>query len=173
MRKVNRVRVHGFRLFNLGGREITKSRIIFPVLIVVIILLLLVLVIIPRISNVDNIDDNQKYSLNISYGLGGDTDQTKLTFDANISGAESDMKNIDAYEILINEEYLDLLIENGPYSSKDMGTYLQITGSIVFDNLGMTKEEIDAINLFEGIKIIDKDGTEFDLHIPQDQKTNN
>ena len=119
-------------------------------------------------SNVSNTDSGGKYTLNVSYGLGGDTGQTKLSFDASIGGKQSDIENIAAYEVLINEEYLDLLLENGPYSSKDMGDYIQITGTIVFDNIGMTKNEIDAIELFEGFKIIDKDGAEFELYIPRD-----
>ena len=115
--------------------------------------------------------NEEKYVLNVSYGLGGDANQTELSFDATIGGTQSDIKNIDAYEILINEEHLDLLLENGPYTSSDMGDYLQITGTIIFDNIGMTKEDISVIRLFEGIKLIDKDGREFDLYIPKDQET--
>jgi len=115
-------------------------------------------------------DSSEKYSLNISYGFGGDDTKTEISFDANIGGSKDVISNIDAYEILINEERLDLLLANGPHTSKDMGDYLQITGIIVFDNIGMTKEEINAITLFEGIKLIDKDGAEYVLFIPQDEK---
>jgi len=109
--------------------------------------------------------------LNVSYGLGGDPVKTILSFDANIGGTKSDVENIDAYEILINAEYIDLLLENGPYSSKHMDNYMQITGQITFDTSGMTKEEIGTINIFEGIRITDKDENDFGLYITVDQKT--
>jgi len=132
--------------------------------------ILLVLTCVACTSVVSNSDNGEKYSLNISYGLGGDLAKTVLSFDANIGGIKSDVKNIDAYEILINAEYMDLLLENGPYNSKHMADYMQITGTIVFDASGMTKEDIGAINIFEGIRIIDKDGNGFDIYLPLDQE---
>ena len=115
-------------------------------------------------------ESNENYTLNVSYGLGGDTDRTILTFDANIGNMKNDVKNIDAYEVLINEEYADLLLENGPHSDKYKDDYMQITGTIVFDTTGMSKEEIHAAKLFKGFKITDKDANETDLFIPEDQK---
>jgi len=115
-------------------------------------------------------ETNENYSLNVSYGLGGDTDQTILTFDANIGSIKSDVKNIDTYEVLINEEYTGLLLENGPHESQHKDAYMKITGKIIFNTTGMTKEEINVAGLLKGFKIIDKDGNETDLFIPEDQK---
>ena len=115
-------------------------------------------------------DTNENYSLNVSYGLGGDTDQTILTFDANIGSMKSNVKNIDTYEVLINEEYTGLLLENGPHEGQYKDDYMKITGEIIFNTTGMTKEEISAAKLLKGFKIIDKDGNETDLFIPEDQK---
>ena len=161
--QMNRVRSSGSRLFNVGGRSPKIT------IIVLVIAAIIALAVAGRL-NPGNTDNEEKYSLNISYGLGGDENQTRLSFDANIGGDKSVVENIDAYEILIKEEYLDLLLENGPYSSKDMGNYWQITGVIVFDTAGLSKEEINAISIFEGIKIIDKDGNEDILYIPVDKK---
>jgi len=111
--------------------------------------------------------NDEKYTLNGSYSLGGDSDdltETRLSFDVSISGEKSDIENIDAYEVLVNTERLDLLLENGPFSSRLYDDYFQITGSLLFDTVGMTKEMIDDAALLEGIKIIDKAGNEFELY---------
>ena len=114
----------------------------------------------------EEVSSKEKYILNASYSLGNkgdDLGQTLLSFDAAISGAKEDIENIDTYEILINTDYLHLLIENGPYSSNVEDDYIKITGSILFDTVGITKEMINAADLFEGIKIIDKDKNEYEL----------
>ena len=116
-----------------------------------------------------NSDEN--YALNVSYGLGGDVNRTVLSIDANIGSLNSDVRNIDTYEVLINEKYSDLLLENGPYDSKYKDDYMQVTGTIVFDTTGMSKEEIHEARFFEGFKIIDKDGNETNLYIPADQES--
>ena len=115
----------------------------------------------------------EKYTLNASYSLGSNGDdlsQTLFSFDAVISGAKEDIENIDAYEVLINTDHLNLLIENGPYSSNTEDDYLKITGSILFDTVGMTKEMINAAELVEGIKIIDKDKKEYVLSFKPNSK---
>ena len=115
----------------------------------------------------------QKYTLNGSYSLGGESDdlnQTRLSFDVSISGEKSDIENIDTYDVLINTKYMNLLLENNSHGGKVSDNYLtlddyfHITGSLLFDTAGMTKEMIDAAALFKGIKIIDKAGNEFDLY---------
>jgi propanediol dehydratase large subunit len=71
-----------------------------------------------------------------------------------------------AQEPLINREYLDQMLENGPHSLKVKGDekpYLEVTGSFVFDTAGKSKEEIDEMDLFQGIKIIDRENNEYML----------
>lgn len=92
-----------------------------------------------------------------------DIDKTKITYKVTISGNKEDINNIYAQEPLVNVEYIDLLLENGPHSSQVKGIenpYLEISGSFVFDTTGKSKEEIDNMCLFQGIKIIDKDNNE-------------
>ena len=115
-------------------------------------------------------ESNENYTLNVSYGLGGDTDQTILTFDANIGSGKKDIKDIDIHEVLINKDFADMLVRNGPHDSRYKDDYMKITGKIIFNTMGMTKEEIHAAGLLKGFKIIDKDGNETDLFIPEDQK---
>ena len=121
-------------------------------------------------SKTTNSNSRDRYSLNLSYGLGGDTTQTILSLTAYIGGEKDDLDNIDSYEVLNNMEYDDMLVQNGPYNSRHENDYIEITGTIIFDTIGMTKEDIDAISLLEGIKLIDKDGNEYILYIPQDEK---
>ena len=131
--------------------------------IVCLIILALLLAFAACSRELDRSGDGEKYSMNVSYSLGGDSAETNLSFDAYIHGDENDIRNIDVYEVLINTEYIALLSENGSYNSERAEDYIRISGNVVFDNIGMTKEEIDAVDLFEGIKIIDKDGNEFEL----------
>lgn len=93
-------------------------------------------------------------------------DKTKVTYEVVISGNKEAIENIDAQEPLISVGYLNLLLENGPHHHEQKGDekpYLEITGSFVFDTTGRSKEEIDDMDLFEGIKIVDKDKNEFIL----------
>lgn len=58
------------------------------------------------------------------------------------------------------------MLENGPHVLHVKGTenpYLEIAGSFVFDTAGKSKKEIEDMNLFQGIKIIDKDDKEHTL----------
>jgi len=93
-------------------------------------------------------------------------DKTKITYKVVISGSKEDINNIYAQEPLINDEYIDLMLENGPHNSQIKGIenpYLEITGSFVFDTAGKTKKEIDDMCLFQGFKIIDKNNNEYIL----------
>lgn len=92
--------------------------------------------------------------------------KTKITYNVIISGSKEDIESIYAQEPLINADYIDLMLENGPHNSQVKGKdkpYLEITGSFVFDTTGKSKEEIDAMCLFQGIKITDKNNNEYIL----------
>ncbi len=115
-------------------------------------------------------DVNEKFTMNGSVAIGAVDDdnlyKTKITYKVVISGNKEDINNIDAQEPLINNEYIDLMLENGPHNSQVKGIenpYLEITGSFVFDTAGKSKEEIDDMCLFQGIKIIDKNNNEYIL----------
>jgi hypothetical protein len=115
-------------------------------------------------------DDNEKFTMNGSVAIGAvddnNLDKTKITYKVVISGNKEDINNIDAQEPLINNEYIDLMLENGPHNSQVKGIenpYLEITGSFVFDTAGKSKEDIDDMCLFQGIKIIDKNNNEYVL----------
>lgn len=114
--------------------------------------------------------DKEKYSLNgsVAYGAvdNNNTDKTEITYEVVISGNEDDINNIDAQEPLINMEYIDLMLESGPHNSQIKGVknpYIEIKGRFVFDTDGKSKEEIDGMNLFQGIIITDKDNNEYTL----------
>jgi len=73
------------------------------------------------------------------------------------------IENIYAYEVLINEEFSHLMLENGPHNPhRDLGeeAYFKVEGSFVFDTSGKTKKEIDEMALLQGIRIIDQDENE-------------
>lgn len=120
----------------------------------------------------------ETYSMNGSISLGAvdpnSLDKTRVTYNVTISGNKQDIENINTQEPIINMEYEDLLLENGPHNVeiKDIETknpYLEITGSFVFDTKNKTKEEIDAMNLFQGIKIVDANKEEFVLNFTTNQ----
>lgn len=112
------------------------------------------------------IKEEDKYMINALYSYGAykeDLEKTKISYEVIISGTEEDIENIDSYDVLINMNYLDLMLENGPHSSKkEVGeeSYAKITGSFVFDTKGKSKEEIDNMKLLEGVEVIDKDKNE-------------
>jgi len=111
----------------------------------------------------NGIKQEEKYTMNASYSYGGDLEKTEISYKVIISGTEEDIKNIDAYEVLINMDYLDLMLENGPHiPKKELGKtpYFKITGNFTFNTSGKSKEEIDKMELLEGIKIVDKDKNE-------------
>lgn len=94
--------------------------------------------------------DNEKFAMNGSVAIGAVDDnnlnKTKITYNVIISGRKEDINSIYAQEPLINVEYIDLILENGPHNSQIKGIenpYLEITGSFVFDTTGKSKEEID------------------------------
>lgn len=108
----------------------------------------------------NEIKQEEKYIMNASYSYGGDLEKTEVSYEIIISGKEEDIENIDAYEVLINMDYLDLMIENGSHSTqKKLGEtpYFKITGNFIFNTSGKSKEEIDKMELLKGVEIIDKD----------------
>jgi len=111
----------------------------------------------------NGIKQEEKYTMNASYSYGGDLEKTEISYEVIISGTEEDIENIDAYEILINMDYLDLMLQNGPHSTqRELGKtpYFKITGNFTFNTSGKSKEEIDKMKVLEGIEIIDKDKNE-------------
>lgn len=108
----------------------------------------------------------EKYTMDASYSYGGDLNKTEISYEAIISGNEEAIENIYTYEVLINKDYLDLLLKNGPNKEqKELGekSYITIKGNFTFDTSGKTKQEIGEMKLLEGIQIIDKDKKEFIL----------
>lgn len=111
----------------------------------------------------NGVEQVEKYTMNAFYSYGGGIDKTKVSYEVIISGTEEDIENIDAYEVSINMDYLDLMLENGPHNSKkeiDETPNLIITGNFTFDLSGKNKEEIDKMRLVDGIQIIHKDKNE-------------
>lgn len=117
-----------------------------------------------------NTNDDEKYTMNasIAYGAVEDNnlDKTKVTYQIFISGAKEDVENIDTQEVLINKDYVDLLLENGPHDAQikyEDQPYLEINGIFFVDTQGKSKEEIGTMNLFKGVGIVDKDRNEYIL----------
>lgn len=111
----------------------------------------------------DEIKQKEKYTMNASYSYGGDLEQTEIKYEVIISGIEKDIENIDVYEVLINIDYLDLMLENGPHSSqKELGEnpYAKITGKFIFNTSGKNKQQINDMKFLEGVEVIDKDKNE-------------
>lgn len=134
-----------------------------------VIIFTVCLIIILGACNPNGMQQDEKYTMNATYSYGGDTEKTEISYEITISGTEEEIKNIDAYEVLINMDYLDLMMENGPHNSQTyMGQtpYLKITGFLTFDTSGKDKEEIDKMNFLEGVKIIDKQENEVILPFP-------
>jgi len=106
---------------------------------------------------------DEKYTMNASYSYGGDLEKTEVSYEITISGTKEVIENIDAYEVLINEEYSDLMLENGPHNPhRNLGeeAYFKVEGKFVFDTSGKTKEAIGEMALLQGIRIIDQDEKE-------------
>lgn len=115
----------------------------------------------------------EKYSMSGSVSLGvaedESLDKTKVIYSVVIKGSKEDIESIHVQEPLINMEYDKFMLENGPHNAemKDAETknpYLEIGGSFVFDTHDKTKEEIDGMKLFQGIKIIDQEKEEYTLN---------
>ena len=109
---------------------------------------------------------SEKYTMNASYSYGGDSEKTEVSYDIIINGEKKDIENIDVYEVLINMDYLDSMLENGPHNSKiepGKRPYLRIEGNFTFNISGKSKEEINKIKLLEGVEIIDKDNNKVTL----------
>jgi hypothetical protein len=115
--------------------------------------------------------EEDKYIMDASYSYGRDAEKTIISYEINISGSEEDIKHLDAYEVLINEKYSHLMLENGPHNPhKDLGpeANFKVEGQFVFDTSSKTKEEIDEMELLQGIRLIDKDENEeiLEFHNP-------
>lgn len=126
-------------------------------------------------STISKTNGNKKFTMNYSITIGTvdneSLDKTKITYEVVVSGNKDDINNINAQEPLINMEYIDLMLENGPHNPQIKGIenpYLEINGSLVFNTAGKSKEEIDGMNLFQGIIITDKDDNEYTLKFSED-----
>lgn len=105
------------------------------------------------------------YSMNASISYGGvekdNLYKTKVSYDIIISGEKNDIENIDAEQLIINPECIDLLSERGPHTNqikREKKPYMKIKGSLIFNTEGKSKEEIDAMKLLIGVELIDKNG---------------
>lgn len=131
-----------------------------------ILILLCSLALVLMACGSDEIEEEDKYMINVTYSLGAydeDLEKTKISYEVIISGLEKDIENIDSCEVLINMDYLDLMLENGPHSSKkEVGeeSYAKTTGTFVFDTSGKSKQEIDDMRLLKGVEVTDKDEKE-------------
>lgn len=113
--------------------------------------------------------NTEKYSMNSSVAYGSadadSLDKTTITYKIAIDGKKQDIENIASQEVIINMDYLDLLLEDESHSSElkneEQQPYLEISGSFIFDTSGKSKEEIISMNLLQGVKIIDKDKNEY------------
>lgn len=114
----------------------------------------------------DEVKKEEKYTMDALYSYGGDLEHTKVSYKATIFGTKQDIEKIDAYEVLSNMDYLDLMLENGPHHSEmilEKTPYFKITGQFTFNTSGLSKEEITKMKLLKGIVIIDKDKNEVTL----------
>lgn len=123
-------------------------------------------------SNGNTVKEDEIYVMNgwVAYGAAENSglEKTKVTYTMTITGSKEDINNIDAQQPLINPDYMELLLENGPHNSKiayEDEPYLEISGSFVFSTEGKTKEEIDEMDLFKGVEIFDKDKNSYVLII--------
>lgn len=115
--------------------------------------------------------DTEKYRMDtsIAYGSAEDSglEKTKISYDIVINGAEQDIENIAEHELLVNPEYIHLLLENTHHKPisvpEEKENYFQVTGSFIFNTSEKTKEEINEMDLFKGIKIFYEDGSSYIL----------
>lgn len=137
----------------------------------ILFLLILMLVIFGCSNNtLDKDDDIYVMNGSIAYGTAENSglEKTKVNYMMTITGLKENVNNIEAQQPLINPDYEELLLENGPHNSNFVNrdeSYLEITGSFVFSTEGKTKEEINEMDLFKGIEIIDKDNNTYVLTI--------
>jgi PBP1b-binding outer membrane lipoprotein LpoB len=139
----------------------------------IIILVLSFILVLLGCSNADTVKEDEKYIMNgsVAYGTAENSglEKTKVSYIMTISGSEEDINNIEAQQPLINEDYMDLLLENGPHNNKIVSSgdesYIEISGEFIFDTEGKTKEEINDMDLFKGIEIYDKDNNNYELII--------
>ena len=114
--------------------------------------------------------DADPYTMNasIAYGAAEDDslDKTKVIYQIFVSGAKEDVERIAAQQVLINADYADLLLDDGPHQAQmkyDEQLYLEMSGTFVFDTQGKSKEEIDAMHLLRGVSIVDKENNTYVL----------
>jgi len=146
----------------LGGVSIMKKIIIVSLALIFILTLV-------ACSNTNAVKEDEKYIMNgsIAYGTAENSglEKTKVNYTMTITGSEEDINNIEAQQPLINEDYMDLLLENGPHNNKIVNngdeSYIEISGRFIFDTEGKTKENINDMDLFKGIEIFDKDNNRY------------
>lgn len=104
--------------------------------------------------------------VNSSYSYGdydGGLGKAKILYEVIIKESEKNIDNIDSYGILINMDYLDLMLKNGLHSNKkevEGESYAKLAGTFVFDTSGKSKQEVENMNLLKSVEIIDKDKNE-------------
>ncbi len=129
-----------------------------------ILLVCILILVLFGCSNGNKDKDDEKYVMNgsVAYGAADNSslEKTIVTYKMTITGSMEDINNIEAQQPLVNPDYMELLLENGPHESKIVNgnePYLEISGRFVFTTEGKTKEEIDDMDLFKGIEIIDQE----------------
>ena len=130
---------------------------------ILLIILLVSIVSVLGACSSNEVKQEDKYRMNTVYSYGGDSEKTEISYEVIIGGAEKDIENIDTYEVLINTDYLDLILEDGPHSNQKVlgkNPYAKTTGKFIFNTSGKDKQEIDDMNLLVGVEIIDKDKNE-------------
>lgn len=113
--------------------------------------------------------NNKTYTINgsIGYGCpeGKGIEETEISYEMIIAGKKDDILNIETNKPLINPEYVDLLLKDGPHHTEtsENQDFLKVTGSFIFNTSGKTKEEISEMSFYKGAEIYDKNGTKHEL----------
>lgn len=110
----------------------------------------------------DKTDISGKYTLNSVVSLGAaeanSTDKVKVSYTLTISGTAEDIANVKKQEVVVNEEYEKLVIENGDETVENSGTEITIKGSMIFNTSGKSVSEINRMKFIQGVEITDNDG---------------
>ena len=114
------------------------------------------------------IKEEDKYIVDSLYSYGGTSDKTEVSYEIIISGTKKDIEKLESYEVIINTDYLDSMLENGPHSNdKELGeqSYVKLTGEFTLDTSRNNKQQVDKNKLLNGVKLIDKDKNEVILEL--------
>lgn len=115
---------------------------------------------------------DEKYMMNASIAYGsvdeGSLDKTRVTYEIIISGEQQDIENIRYTSILVNKKYVDLVIDEESYLDEvknEQQSYIQIEGKFIINTKGKNKQEIDDMELIQGVRIIDNKQNEIILEL--------